>query len=229
MEPRPDDHPALTQMQPKTPAGRMRAGAGPAVADSRRRPGLRATAVPGLATGLAAGLVAGLAACTPPGPATTPSTSGVSVTLDPNRPPEPMTGLPADPQAMTSEIRRRLLAEWGPLLRESGLRLTDATFWLWLDTTRGDGWRSRMTVGFGALPQSQWAAVEGAMARAAAANGWGQAGVSHGLSQRKGPFFLTGGCSVSIGCSALDAEQRREPSTTSTRSDCAAMTASRSL
>jgi len=135
-------------------------------------------------------------------PAQHPSTStdGATVTLDPNRPPEAMADLPQEPAAMTAEIRRRLLAEWVPILQSSGLTAHSARLWFWLDTTGGDGWRSEVEVSFGSPDPSQWPAIEAAIAKGATANGWGAAGVSHGLNVRKGPFFLRGGCAVSGGC-----------------------------
>ena len=119
--------------------------------------------------------------------------------LDPDRPFEPITGLGDTPQERRAELRRRLVAAWLPLLASSGLRYQWAVFVVQSNTDNGGWYRAMLRVGFGELPSSEWSRVEAAMVKAAAANGWGQAGISHGMNLRNGSLHLNGGCG-SYGC-----------------------------
>ena len=119
--------------------------------------------------------------------------------LDPDRPFEPITGLGDTPQERRAELRRRLVAAWLPLLASSGLRYQWAVFVVQSNTDNGGWYRAMLRVGFGELPSSEWSRVEAAMVKAAAANGWGQAGISHGMNLRNGSLHLNGGCG-SDGC-----------------------------
>jgi len=118
---------------------------------------------------------------------------------DPNRPFDPIVDLPADPTAARDELRRRMAEEWKLLLSRSGLRYAFANFATRYHTD-GDGWWSaELIVSFGTLPRPDWPRVEAAMVSATRASGWSQAGVSHGLNQRKGSFHLSGSCTLD-GC-----------------------------
>ena len=119
--------------------------------------------------------------------------------LDPDRPFEPITGLGDTPQERRAELRRRLVAAWLPLLASSGLRYQWAVFVVQSNTDNGGWYRAMLRVSFGELPSSEWPRVEAAMVKAAAANGWGQAGISHGMNLRNGSLHLSGGCG-SDGC-----------------------------
>ena len=119
--------------------------------------------------------------------------------LDPDRPFEPITGLGDTPQERRAELRRRLVAAWLPLLASSGLRYQWAVFVVQSNTDNGGWYRAMLRVGFGELPSGEWSRVEAAMVKAAAANGWGQAGISHGMNLRNGSLHLNGGCG-SYGC-----------------------------
>ncbi len=58
------------------------------------------------------------------------------MTLDPDRPPETMTGLPTQQTAARAEIRRRLVEQWRLLLQASGLKFAEAAWGLiWTHTT----------------------------------------------------------------------------------------------
>lgn len=141
--------------------------------------------------------------CTPSPAPTTPTAppGGTSVSsADPNRPYEPIPDLPTDPTAARDELRRRMAGEWEFLLTRSELRYQSANF-MTIHHTDGSGWWSAdLIVSFGDVPQLDWARMDSVMANAARASGWGQAGVSHGLSVRKGSFSLKGGCGLD-GCS----------------------------
>lgn len=121
-------------------------------------------------------------------------------TQDPNRPFDPVTGLPADPGQARDELRRRLVEAWSPVLQDSGLRYQSARFATHFHTDGAGWWDGSIVVNFGVHPESEWPQIEQAMARAAAQHGWGQAGVSHALNLRRGPLQLRGACSVN-GCS----------------------------
>ncbi len=69
-----------------------------------------------------------------------------------------------------------------------------------LDPYDHDAVTGSLTVSFGKLDRSAWDGVQATMSAAAQATGWGQAGVSHGMNLRKGPFFLRGGCGIERGC-----------------------------
>ncbi len=120
-------------------------------------------------------------------------------TPDPDRPAEPFSDLPRDPGAATQEIRRRMIDEWRSVLRSTGRQIDKATFGTSY-LSAPPSWSAQMTVSFSVRDESQWPDLESALATAVARNGWTQAGVSHGLSVRKGPLFLKGGCSVSTTC-----------------------------
>ena len=132
------------------------------------------------------------------GPVSSSGGSSVS-SLDPDRPFEPITGLGDTPQERRAELRRRLVAAWLPLLASSGLRYQWAVFVVQSNTDNGGWYRAMLRVSFGELPSSEWSRVEAAMVKAAAANGWGQAGISHGMNLRNGSLHLNGGCG-SYGC-----------------------------
>ena len=132
------------------------------------------------------------------GPVSGSGGSSVS-SLDPDRPFEPITGLGDTPQERRAELRRRLVAAWLPLLASSGLRYQWAVFVVQPNTDNGGWYRAMLRVGFGELPSGEWSRVEAAMVKAAAANGWGQAGISHGMNLRNGSLHLNGGCG-SDGC-----------------------------
>ncbi|MDE9364661.1 hypothetical protein PZ938_03510 [Luteipulveratus sp. YIM 133132] len=123
-----------------------------------------------------------------PGPAGQ-NPSAATTAPDPDRPfPQPR-GLPREPVAATDALRLQMVSAWRPLLRDSGLRYQRAGF----STTmwRDDRYEARLTV---MLDDADPDGVDIRIARAAASNGWGQAGVSHGLNLRKGPFVLSGQC-----------------------------------
>lgn len=131
------------------------------------------------------------------GSGTNPGESETTVngTVDPNRPHEPMIGLPDDPDLARDEVRKRLIAEWTPLLRDSGLTYQFVYFSAG-EAFVDDQYEGTMTVRFGKPSTSEWGTLEKRMDTTARANGWTQAGKSHGLKLRKGSFFLDGGCSV---------------------------------
>ena len=145
-------------------------------------------------------LLGALSACAGDLPDPAASTNGAPMTADPDRPPESMTDLPADKAAARVEVRKRLVAQWSALLDVSELRYESAAFGV--DPAYDDerAVTGSITVAFGQRPQSEWPDVEGRMTAAAARNGWGQAGVSHGMNLRKGAFLLRGGCGVANGC-----------------------------
>lgn len=124
------------------------------------------------------------------------------MTLDPDRPPETMTGLPTQKVAARAEIRRRLVEQWRPLLQASGLKFEEAAWGIDLDPYDHDAVTGSLTVSFGKADESEseWDGVQAKMTAAAQATGWGQAGVSHGMNLRKDPFFLNGGCGGFGGC-----------------------------
>ena len=132
------------------------------------------------------------------GPVSGSGGSSVS-SLDPDRPFEPITGLGDTPQERRAELRRRLVAAWLPLLASSGLRYQWALFGVKVNTDNGGWYGAAIHVSFGKPPSSEWSRVEAAMVKAAAANGWGQAGISHGMNLRNGSLHLSGGCAFD-GC-----------------------------
>ncbi len=122
------------------------------------------------------------------------------MTLDPDRPPETMTGLPTDETGARAEIRRRLVEQWRPLLQASGLKFVAARWGIDPAPYDDGAVTGSLTVSFGKVEESQRDGVQATMTAAAQATGWGQAGVSHGMNLRKGPFFLNGGCGGIDGC-----------------------------
>ncbi|HRW17295.1 MAG TPA: hypothetical protein P5181_00460 [Dermatophilaceae bacterium] len=86
------------------------------------------------------------------------------------------------------------------MLAAGGLRYASAFFWVGYHTDDAGWWDADITVSFGKPPATEFPAVELAVARAAAAAGWTQAGVSHGPNLRKDSLHLRGGCSSSDGC-----------------------------
>lgn len=173
------------------------------MATNRFRPAARIGAVT-----LAVLVVAApLTACTPtpaqPTPSTQSTNSGgqtVTTTLDPDRPLEPMSGLPADGDGRRDEIRRRMTTEWAALLQASGVGTHSASFGIFTAPYHPDMVNGVLDVTFAVHSQADWPAIESSMARAAAAAGWTQAGVSHALNLRKGSLHLKGGCNVTLGC-----------------------------
>ncbi len=119
---------------------------------------------------------------------------------DPNRPFDPITGLPSDPGQARTELRARLVAAWLPVLKASGLRYQTARLWVGYHTDGAGWWDSQIVVSFGKPPVTEFPRVEESLTRAAAATGWGQAGVSHGMNVRQGSLHLEGGCATGDGC-----------------------------
>lgn len=128
---------------------------------------------------------------------------------DPDRPFEPIAGLPSTPDEARDALRQRLVAGWEPILADSGLRYQSAQFGVWHHSDGAGWWSADMAVSFGAVPRFDWARTEAAIRAAAVKNGWTQAGVSHGLNLRNGPLHLKGGCSVDVGCVYLIATGAR--------------------
>ncbi|AKU18311.1 hypothetical protein [Luteipulveratus mongoliensis] len=116
---------------------------------------------------------------------------------------EPLV-LPTDPGAATEALRQRLIALWRPLLQKSGIRYLAVRFRATSDGHYGP--EASMSIRFWGGPvapatasgglQSPAAAPAAHLERAARSSGWTRAGVSHGLSVRKGPFRLSGLCQM---------------------------------
>lgn len=100
-----------------------------------------------------------------------------------------MPALPDDEDAAKAVVRKMLMDEAIVLLKASGLRYTGAQFDVPISFDDGDTQNGDLSIQF---KQCTDADVD-AMTDAILANGWEQAGVSHGVSVSKGPLFFQWG------------------------------------
>jgi len=106
-----------------------------------------------------------------------------------------MPALPDDENAAKAVVRTMLMDEAIVLLEATGMRYTSAQFDVPISFDDGDTQNGNLAIVFDPCSGEQ----EQAMTAAIWAQGWEQAGVSHGVSVSKGPLHLQwgngyGGC-----------------------------------
>jgi hypothetical protein len=120
-----------------------------------------------------------------------PATQGSTVTTGTAQMPD----LPKDPDASEALVRTMMMKEAIVLLKTAGLKYTAAQFDVPSSYDEKGAQNGDLLIEFRSCTDEQ---VE-AMTAAIWANGWQQAGISHGVNVRKGPLFLQwgigyGGC-----------------------------------
>lgn len=106
-----------------------------------------------------------------------------------------MPDLPKDPDAAEAFVRRMLMKEAVVLLQATGLKYTAAQFDVPTSYDQEGAQNGDLLIEFRSCTDQH---VQ-AMTEAILANGWQQAGISHGVNVRKGPLHLQWGKTIE-GC-----------------------------